>query len=199
MLLSGAGRVSLTPITARDARLAEPPRPSPFALFDTPGEPSVSIPVRSPVRLIDPRGQRFGAAGSAIVLAIAIALDLPVVVALVAIALGVSSALGTRYFVFGRPWPSVRNLLRLGPPAAPEPEVGPRFAQALGATFLALGFVLLALGVRPAGWLPVGAVVALQTLLAVTGYCLGCRLYGLQWWVPEQFDRFVLRRTPTTD
>jgi Domain of unknown function (DUF4395) len=159
----------------------------------------VSIPVRSPIRLIDPRGQRFGAAGSAIVLSIAIALDLPIVVGLVAIALGVSSALGTRYFVFGRPWPYVRNLLKLGPPAAPEPEVGPRFSQAMGSTFLALGAILLALGIRPVGWLPVIAVVALQTLLAVTGYCLGCRLYGLQWWVPEQFDRFVLRRTPTAD
>jgi len=156
----------------------------------------VSIPARAPVRLIDPRGQRFGAGLSAIVLAIGLALDLPIVALLVGVALAVSSALGTRYFVFGRPWPTVRRLLRLGPPVAPEPEVGPRFAQALGTTFLALGVILLALGLRPLGWLPVAAVVALQTLLAVTGYCLGCRLYGLQWWVPDQFDRFVLRREP---
>ena len=156
----------------------------------------MSIPARAPVRLIDPRGQRFGAGLSAIVLAIGLALDLPIVALLVGVALAVSSALGTRYFVFGRPWPTVRRLLRLGPPVAPEPEVGPRFAQALGTTFLALGVILLALGLRPLGWLPVAAVVALQTLLAVTGYCLGCRLYGLQWWVPDQFDRFVLRREP---
>ena len=156
----------------------------------------MSIPVRPPVRLIDPRGQRFGAALSAIVLVVGVVLDQPIVAALVALALGVSSALGTRYFVFGRPWPTVRAVLKLGPPAAPEPEVGPRFAQALGTVFLALGVVLLGLGVRPVGWLPVVAVVALQTLLAVTGFCLGCRLYGLQWWVPDQFDRFVLRRQP---
>ena len=156
----------------------------------------MSIPVRAPVRLIDPRGQRFGAGLSAVVLATGIALDLPIVALLVGIALAVSSSLGTRFFVFGRPWPTVRRLLRLGPPTAPEPEVGPRFAQALGATFLAFGMILLALGLRPLGWLPVGAVVALQTLLAATGYCLGCRLYGLQWWVPDQFDRFVLRREP---
>ena len=156
----------------------------------------MSIPVRAPVRLIDPRGQRFGAGLSAVVLAVGIALDLPIVALLVGIALAVSSALGTRWFVFGRPWPTIRRLLSLGPPAAPEPEVGPRFAQALGATFLALGVVLLALGAQPWGWLPVGVVVALQTLLAVTGFCLGCRLYGLQWWVPDQFDRFVLRRQP---
>jgi hypothetical protein len=156
----------------------------------------VSITARPPIRLIDPRGQRFGAGLSAIVLAGAIALDLPIVALLVAVALGVSSALGTRYFVFGRPWPAIRSLLKLGPPSAPEPEVGPRFAQALGTTFVTIGVVLLALGVRPWGWLLIGAVVALQTLLAVTGYCLGCRLYGLHWWVPDQFDRVVLRRQP---
>ncbi len=156
----------------------------------------MSVPVRSPIRLIDPRGQRFGAGLSAVVLAATIVLDQPIGVALVALALGVSSALGTRWFVFGRPWPPIRRLLRLGPPSAPEPEVGPRFAQALGTTFLALGTILLVAGLRPLGWLPVVAVVALQALLAVTGYCLGCRLYGLHWWVPEQFDRLVLRRQP---
>jgi len=158
----------------------------------------VSIPVREPVRLIDPRGQRFGAGLSAILLAAAVALDLPVVVALVAVALAVSSALGTRWFVFGRPWPYIRDLLRLGPPVAPEPEVGPRFAQALGATFLTLGVILFTLDFRPVGSLPVAAVVALQALLAASGYCLGCRLYGLHWWVPDQFDRYVLRRQPGT-
>ncbi len=156
----------------------------------------MSVPVRSPIRLIDPRGQRFGAGLSAVVLAATIALDQPIGVALVALAIGVSSALGTRWFVFGRPWPTIRRLLRLGPPSAPEPEVGPRFAQALGTTFLALGTILLVTGLRPLGWLPVVAVVALQALLAITGYCLGCRLYGLHWWVPEQFDRLVLRRQP---
>jgi hypothetical protein len=156
----------------------------------------VSIPARPPIRLIDPRGQRFGAGLSAIVLVAAIVLDLPILALLVAIALGVSSALGTRYFVFGRPWPAIRSLLKLGPPSVPEPEVGPRFAQALGTTFVGAGVLLLAVGLRPLGWLPIAVVVVLQTLLAVTGYCLGCRLYGLHWWVPDQFDRVVLRRQP---
>lgn len=33
------------------------------------------------------------------------------------------------------------------------------------------------------------AVAGLQTLLAVTGYCLGCRLYFLRWLVPSVFAR----------
>ena len=151
------------------------------------------------VRLIDPRGQRFGAGSSALVLLAAIVLDLPIVMALVGLALAVSAAFGTQWFAFGRPWPTVRRLLKLGPPADQEPEVGPRFAQALGAVVLALGVVVLAAGIRPLGWLPALIVVGLQATLALTGFCLGCRLYGLHWWLPEQFDRFVLRRVGSPD
>ena len=145
------------------------------------------------VRTIDPRGQRFGAGLSAITLIVGIGLDLPVVVAVVGVALAVSAALGTHWFIFGRPWPSIGSALRLGPPRDPEPELGPRFAQALGAAFIALGFVLLAAGVRPWFWAPIAAVGGLQALLAVSGYCLGCKLHGLHWFLPEVFDRLVLR------
>ena len=152
-----------------------------------------------PVRLIDSRGQRFGAGTSALVLVAAIVLDLPIVVAFVGLALAVSAAFGTQWFVFGRPWPTIRRVLKLGPPTDQEPEVGPRFAQALGAFVLAVGTILPAAGVRPLGWLPVLVVVGLQATLALTGFCLGCRLYGLHWWLPEQFDRFVLRRAGSSD
>lgn len=146
-----------------------------------------------PVRAIDPRGQRFGAGASAITLVLAILFDLPLIAILVGIALAVSAALGTRWFLFGRPWPTLRTRLHLGPPASTEPELGPRFAQALGATFILFGVVLFVAGVRPGFWLPIVAVAALQTLLAATGYCLGCKLYGLHWFLPELFDRIVLR------
>lgn len=152
-----------------------------------------------PVRLIDPRGHRFGGAVSVVLLAVAILLDLPVIVAAVAVFLGVSAVFGTQYSVLGRPWPTIRRVLELGPPKQPEPEFGPRFAQALGFVFLALGFVLLVAGIRPVGWLPVVAVVVLQTLLAASGYCLGCKLYVLHWWVPDAFDRLIGRRRAEAD
>jgi hypothetical protein len=145
------------------------------------------------VRTIDPRGQRLGAGLSAITLVAGIALDVPAIGAVVGIALALSAALGTQWFVFGRPWPAIRGALGLGPPRDPEPELGPRFAQALGATFVAIGLVMLAAGVRPWFWAPIAAVAGLQALLAVSGYCLGCRLYGLHWFLPELFDRVVLR------
>lgn len=146
-----------------------------------------------PVRTIDPRGQRFGAALSAGTLIAGVAFDEPVLAIIVGAALAISAALGTAWFLFGRPWPTIRRTLRLGAPASVEPELGPRFAQALGAIVVALGFVLFAAGLRPWFWAPIVAVAALQTLLAVTGYCLGCRLYGLHWFLPQVFDRVVLR------
>ena len=146
-------------------------------------------------RQIDPRGHRFGAALSALLLAGAFLVQVPILVATVAFALGTSAAFGTRYSVLGRPWPLVRRAFRLGPPTELESEYPPRFAQALGTVGLVVALILLAIGVEPLAWLPVGAVVALQALLAATGYCLGCRLYFLRWFVPSLFDRLVGRST----
>ena len=107
-----------------------------------------------PARQIDPRGQRFGAGVSAIVLAIAFVLDLPWLAILVGLNLGVSAAFGTRLFLPGRLWPSIRTALRLGPPREPEHEYPPRFAQALGATFLGLAAIAFLLGATPIGLAP---------------------------------------------
>jgi Domain of unknown function (DUF4395) len=145
-----------------------------------------------PARSIDPRGQRFGAGVSTAVLALAFVLNLPALALLVGINLAVSAAFGTRWFLPGRAWLVLRRTLRLGK-AEPEHEYPPRFAQALGATFLGLGAIAFALGVTPAGWVLTGAVAGLQTLLAATGICIGCRLYFLRWWVPSQFARLLRR------
>ena len=133
-----------------------------------------SLLTPTPARSIDPRGQRFGAGLSAIVLAVAFLLNLPWLAVLVGVNLGISSFFGTRFFLPGRPWKAVKRTLKLGP-TEPEHEYPPRFAQALGFTFLALAGVAFLVGAAPLGWLLVAAVAALQTLLAVTGICVGCR------------------------
>jgi len=142
-------------------------------------------------RLIDPRGQRFGAASSAVLLIVAFAIQAPLLVVAIGVALGTSALFGTQFFVLGRPWPFVRRALQLGPPAEPEPEFPPRFAQALGSVGLLFAGLLFAIGGGVVAWLPVAAVAGLQTVLAATGYCLGCRLYFLRWYVPSLFDRLV--------
>ncbi len=147
----------------------------------------------NPARFIDPRGQRFGAGVSAAVLVLAFALGLPWLAALVGLNLLVSAALGTRFFLPGRAWPVVRSALRLGK-TEPEHEYPPRFAQALGGTFLALASIAFLVGLPVVGWVLAGAVAGLQALLAATGICVGCRLYFLRWYVPSLFAR-LFRRT----
>jgi hypothetical protein len=156
--------------------------------------PATLAPAARPVsgRWIDPRAQRFGAATSGLTLLLAAALNAWPLVAAVGLLLALSAGFGTRWFLFARPWPLVRARLRLGPSEL-EHELPPRFAQALGATFLAIGSGLVAAGLVPWGWLPVAAVIGLQALLALTGFCLGCRLFFLRWWVPDLFARLVGR------
>ena len=141
-----------------------------------------------PARAIDPRGQRFGAGVSAVILGVAIASGAFWLAALVGLNLLIAAAFGTRFFLPGRPWRALKVVLALRP-AEPEHEYPPRFAQALGGTFVALAGAMYLAGVSPLAWLLVAAVAALQTLLAVTGYCLGCRLYFLRWLVPSILAR----------
>ena len=148
----------------------------------------MSAHLTPPARSIDPRGQRFGAGLSAIVLVISFATQQFWLAALIGLNLLVSAAFGSRLFLLGRPWPLIRKALRLGP-TTPEHEYPPRFAQALGGICLALGTIAFLVGLTVLGWLLVGAVAGLQTLLATTGYCLGCKMYFLRWWVPSQFAR----------
>jgi hypothetical protein len=145
-------------------------------------------------RLIDPRGQRFGAGLSVVILAAAFLLNLPIVVAFIALVLGVSALFGTQYSLLGKPWPTVRRLLGLGPPKELEAEYPPRFAQALGTIGLGLATLAFLVGAPTIGWLLAAAVAALQLLLAATGYCVGCKLYFLRWYAPAVFER-VARST----
>jgi hypothetical protein len=142
-------------------------------------------------RMIDPRGHRFGAGVSVVILSVAFLANLPVLVALVGLALGVSALFGTQYSLLGKPWPTVRRVLGLGPPAELESEYPPRFAQALGTIGLGLATFAFLIGAPTIGWLLAGAVGALQLLLAATGYCLGCKLYFLRWYAPAVFERLA--------
>jgi len=146
-------------------------------------------------RLIDPRGHRFGAALSVVILALGFLAGQPLVVVLLAFALGISALFGTRYSILGRPWPYVRRTLRIASPRELEHEFPPRFAQALGTIGFTVAALAFAIGLATAGWLVAAAVGLLQALLAATGYCLGCRLYFLKWWLPAQFRKLARRTT----
>jgi hypothetical protein len=143
-------------------------------------------------RMIDPRGHRFGAGVSALLLLAAFALDAPALVAVALLSIGVSAAFGLRWSIYGAIWRRIVRVLSL-PPTTPEHEYPPRFAQTLGSVALIASLLAFGLGASPAGWLLAFAVAGLQSLLAVTGYCLGCRLYFLRWWVPDVLTRIWTR------
>ena len=141
-----------------------------------------------PARMIDPRGHRFGAAVSAALLVVSFLLNAPIGVAIALLSIGISAAFGLRYSIYGIVWRRLVKALRLGP-SEPEHEYPPRFAQTLGSTALILSLVAFVAGVPVLGWALTLAVAGLQGLLGATGYCLGCRLYFLRWWVPNLVTR----------
>lgn len=143
-------------------------------------------------RMIDPRGHRFGAGVSAILLIVAFLTGTPWLVAAVLLSIGVSAAFGLKYSIYGAIWRRIVKVANLGP-AEPEHEYPPRFAQTLGSVALVLSLIAFLVGASTLAWVFALAVAGLQTLLAVTGYCLGCRLYFLRWWVPDQATRIWTR------
>jgi hypothetical protein len=66
--------------------------------------------------------------------------------------------------------------LRERHPEDPRPL---RFANAVGAATLSVALLLHAGGLALAGWILAGAVATLALLAATTGFCIGCRFYGL--------------------
>jgi hypothetical protein len=149
-----------------------------------------------PARMIDPRGHRFGAAVSGLLLVGSFLLDAPIGVAIALASIGISAAFGLRWSIYGIVWRRIVRLARLGP-AEPEHEYPPRFAQTLGSTVLVLSLVAFVAGAPALGWALALAVAGLQGLLGITGYCLGCRMYFLRWWVPGLVTRIWTRNRRT--
>ena len=154
-----------------------------------PAEAAAQLPK---ARMIDPRGHRFGAGLSAVILIGSFIAGWVPGVLLVLLSIGVSAAFGLSYSIYGVIWRRIAKLAKLGK-AEPEHEYPPRFAQTLGSVALVLSLVAFGLGASALGWVFALAVAGLQSLLAVTGYCLGCRLYFLRWWVPDLVTRIWTR------
>jgi len=162
-------------------------------MSDSPSAPTASArsagTPKPPPAGIDPRGPRFGAGVTAVLLAVTLLLGtgpaaaaLLTVVALLFV-LGVTRGVqGTLQGLAFRAW--VRP--RLAPPAELEDPRPPRFAQMVGLLVVGAGLLAAGLGVPAA--VPIAAAVALVAafLNAAFGLCLGCELYLLQRrWTPQ--------------
>ena len=143
-------------------------------------------------RMIDPRGHRFGAGVSALLLISAFVTGTASLVGVVLVSIAVSAAFGLRFSIYGVVWRRIATILVL-PKVEPEHEYPPRFAQVLGSVALILALIAFALGATTVGWAFTLAVAGLQAILATTAYCLGCRLYFLRWFVPDLMTRIWTR------
>ena len=92
---------------------------------------------------------------------------------------GLAAVGGVAWSPYGVLFRALRRRLDLGPTTATEPAAAPRFAQACGLAVGGGGLVALLLGATTLGWALVAVVLALSTLLATTGLCVGCELYLL--------------------
>ncbi len=137
---------------------------------DRPREPQGGL-------LIDVRGPRFSAGVTLTVLGIALIFQFEWLVALQTLVFAVSAFLGLRWSPYGNLFRVLKRRLDLGPPPELEAEAPPRFAQFSG--FLVTAGALVAFGLQAEllGWILVGIVLALASLQAFTGICIGCELY----------------------
>jgi hypothetical protein len=130
---------------------------------------------------IDPRGPRFGAGITAVLLIAVLLLPAPASVVVLAVVVA-SFALGAVRGVGGT-WQGAvfRRFVRprLAAPTELEDPRPPRFAQLVGLVITGAGLLLGLLGVDAA--IPVAAAFALIAafLNAVFGLCLGCEMYLL--------------------
>ena len=131
--------------------------------------------------MIDPRGPRFTAAVTFVLLAVALVAPTPVAVALVAVQ-AAFFALGVGLGVQHTPTAMVfRSLIRprLSPPDDLEDPRPPRFAQGVGLAFTLVALVGFATGAVLLAQVALGLAVAAALLNAAFGFCLGCELYLL--------------------
>jgi Domain of unknown function (DUF4395) len=139
--------------------------------------------------VIDPRGTRFSAAITVLVLA-AVILTTPSPLATVLLSFQTMVfAMGAILGPSAQPYGWIfRKLIRprLSPPKEMEDALPPQFAQAVGLGF-ALGAMVCALFVWPIGVLVfAGFALFAAALNAVFGFCLGCEVYlRIQRFIPD--------------
>jgi hypothetical protein len=130
---------------------------------------------------IDPRGPRFSASLTSVVLALVLVTPTPVAVLLLAfqtVVFAIGSVRGIQHTPYA--W-LFRTVIRprLGAPRELEDPRPPRFAQAVGLGFAVVGLLGFATGLSLLALVATGFALAAALLNAVFGFCLGCEIYLL--------------------
>ncbi|MFJ8005404.1 DUF4395 domain-containing protein [Streptomyces fagopyri] len=127
---------------------------------------------------IDVRGPRFGAAVTAVVLAAVLVTGSAWLLAWQTVAFALGTAGGVTRSPYGLLFKAAVRP-RIGPPTGFEAPEPPRFAQAVGLAFAAVGLAGYAVGPDWLGLAATACALAAAFLNAVFGYCLGCEMYLL--------------------
>ena len=128
--------------------------------------------------LIDPRGPRFGAVITSVVLIIILATSSGWLAAAQTVVFAIGALAGLKYAPYGYIY---RALVRprIGAPTELEHPNPPRFAQGVGALFGLIATIGYLSGVTPLGVVAAAFALAAAFLNAAFDYCLGCEVYLL--------------------
>jgi hypothetical protein len=124
---------------------------------------------------VDPRGPRFGAWLTTVVLALVVVTGSAALAAAQTLVFATGAVFGLGAAPYGVVF---RRLVRprLAPPAELEAELPPRFAQAVGAAFGVVATIGYATGVTALGSGAAALALAAAFLNAAFGFCLGCEV-----------------------
>jgi hypothetical protein len=128
--------------------------------------------------MIDPRGPRFAAALTTVVLAVVLLTGSAWLLAAQTVVFALGAFVGLQASPYGVVYRRVVRP-RLAPPAELEAAAPPRFAQGVGFAFGLVGTVALVAGATTVGLVAVGLALAAAFLNAAFGFCLGCEMYLL--------------------
>jgi hypothetical protein len=127
---------------------------------------------------IDPRGPRFGAWITTVVLVIVLATGWWPLLAAQGVVFAIGGFLGLRYAPYGVLF---RTLVapRLAPSTEREDAAPPQFAQFVGFLFAIVGVIGYASGAVVLGAVATAFALIAAFLNAAIGFCLGCEVYLL--------------------
>jgi hypothetical protein len=127
---------------------------------------------------VDPRGPRFGAVITTVVLAVVLLTASGWLLLAQTLVFAIGALAGLRYAPYGFLY---RHLVRprLGPPSRTEAEAPPRFAQGVGMVIAGIGCIGFLAGSTTAGMIFTALALAAAFLNAAFDLCLGCQMYLL--------------------
>ena len=127
---------------------------------------------------LDPRGVRFAATVTTVVLALVLITGSGWLALAQAVVFALPALFGMRFSPYGALF-RVAVRPRLGPPSETEDAAPVRFSQTVGLVFTVVAAAGYLTGLTALGVVATAFALAAAFLNAAFGFCLGCEMYGL--------------------